>query len=193
MFMIATIISAVATVILLILAVTAIHLYNTLIARKNDVENMMGSIDAILKKRSDLIPNLVSVVQNYAVFERSLMEKLTALRAQSLRPDLGIDEKSELSMKIGGVLREFAMTVENYPDLKANASFLHLQRTIAILEEELSAARRVYNQAVTDYNDAREMFPSNLVAQWMKLEAKSVFKASDVEKELPDLKGLFES
>jgi LemA protein len=92
---------------------------------------------------------------------------------------------------MSGSLREFALTVENYPNLKANESFLHLQRSIAILEEELSAARRVYNQAVTDYNNAREMFPANIVANQMNLETKSVFSTADSEKTSVNINSLF--
>lgn len=177
--------------ILLILVITTIVLYNGLIANKNEVDNMMGSIDAILKKRYDLIPNLVTVVKQYSAFEKSLLEKLTALRSHSLHSDLSIEEKSLLSAQMSGSLREFALTVENYPNLKANESFLHLQRSIAILEEELSAARRVYNQAVTDYNNAREMFPANIVANQMNLEKKSVFSTVESEKTAVDINGLF--
>jgi LemA protein len=177
--------------IVLIAAITTVVLYNALIAHKNEVDNMMGSIDAILKKRYDLIPNLVTVVKQYSAFEKSLLEKLTALRSHSLHSDLSIEEKSLLSTQMSGSLREFALTVENYPNLKANESFLHLQRSIAILEEELSAARRVYNQAVTDYNNAREMFPANIVANQMNLETKSVFSTADSEKTSVNINSLF--
>lgn len=169
-----------------------IQLYNRLIGAKNDVNNMMGSIDAILKKRFDLIPNLVMVVQQYSTFERSLLEKLTALRSQGIKADMSIEEKGMLSNKMSSAMREFTLTVENYPSLKANQSFLHLQQSIAILEEELSAARRVYNQSVTDYNNRREMFPSNIMAHFMKLKNVDVFSTSGNERDLPSLKQLFE-
>ena len=177
----------------LLLTLYIIRLYNRLIGAKNEIDNMMGSIDAILKKRFDLIPNLVSAVREYSVFERSLLERLSEIRSWGIHPNMSIKEKSTLSSSMSDVLRQFNLTVENYPALKANESFLHLQKTIAILEEELSAARRVYNQSVTDYNNAREMFPSNLVAKLMKLESKSVFQASESEKTLPELTVLFSS
>ena len=177
----------------LITVIAGTTIYNALITRKNDVDNMMGSIDAILKKRYDLIPNLVTVVQQYSTFEKSLLEKLTQLRSNALRPNQDIEEKAELSAQITTSMRAFALTVENYPNLKANESFLHLQRSIAILEEELSAARRVYNQAVTQYNNAREMFPSNLIAQLMHLESKTVFSSSQDEKASINLKEVFVS
>jgi LemA protein len=180
-------------ILFLLVAIKSVALYNSLIGYKNEVEKMMGSIDTILKKRHDLIPNIVTVVKQYSVFEKSLMEKLTTLRSMALRPDMGIEEKSSLSSQISASMKEFVLTVENYPNLKANESFLHLQRSIAILEEELSAARRVYNQSVTDYNNALEMFPSNLIASQMSLEKKSVFQVNEDEKTPVDVSGLFVS
>jgi len=179
--------------IVLILTITAIVLYNSLIGYKNETEKMMGSIDAILKKRFDLIPNLVNAVRQYSVFERSLLEKLTELRSWGVHPNMNTTAKSTLASSMSDVLKQFNLTVENYPNLKANESFLHLQRTIAILEEELSAARRVYNQSVTDYNNAIEMFPSNLIAHFMKLSTLEVFKATETEHSLPSLQKLFDS
>lgn len=170
-----------------------IILYNRLIGHKNEITNMMGSIDTILKKRFDLIPNLVSAVRQYSVFERSLLEKLTELRSWGIHPSMSTTEKSTLAASLSHAIRQFNLTVENYPNLKANESFLHLQRTIAILEEELSAARRVYNQSVTDYNNAREMFPSNLIASLMKLRPAEVFRASETEQSTVSVSELFQS
>lgn len=180
-------------VIVLMVSMVAIVLYNNLIGYKNETKNMMGSIDAILKKRYDLIPNLVSTVLQYSVFERSLLEKLTELRSWGIHPSMSTTEKSTLTSSMSDVLRQFTLTVENYPYLRANESFLHLQRTIAILEEELSAARRVYNQSVTEYNNAREMFPSNIIAHLMKFQPLEVFKATEVERSVPSLQKQFES
>jgi LemA protein len=177
----------------LLLSLYIIRLYNRLIGAKNEIDNMMGSIDAILKKRFDLIPNLVSAVREYSVFERSLLERLTEIRSWGMHPEKSIKEKSALSSSMSDVLRRFNLTVENYPALKANVSFIHLQKTIAILEEELSAARRAYNQSVTDYNNQREMFPSNLMAMVMRLKAKEVFKTTQCEQSLPQLSTLFQT
>ncbi len=183
----------VTVTIILILTVAIIGLYNSLIGYKNETEKMMGSIDAILKKRFDLIPNLVSAVRQYSVFERSLLEKLTELRSWGVHPNMSTTAKSTLASSMSDVLKQFNLTVENYPNLKANESFLHLQRTIAILEEELSAARRVYNQSITDYNNAIEMFPSNLIAYFMKLSTLEVFKANETEKSSVSITTLFQS
>lgn len=179
--------------IVLVMTITAIVLYNRLIGYKNEIDNMMGSIDAILKKRFDLIPNLVASVQQYSIFERSLLEKITLLRSAALAPGISAQDKADISSRTSAALRELMLTVENYPQLKANLSFLHLQQSISIIEHELSAARRVYNQAVTDYNNAREMFPSNIVAHFMKLEPADVFTATDDERTVPDIKELFAS
>lgn len=177
----------------LVFTLYIIRLYNRLIGAKNEIDNMMGSIDAILKKRVDLIPNLVSAVQQYSVFERSLLEKLTEIRSWGIHSAMSVMEKSTLASSMSDALKQFNLTVENYPALKANQSFLHLQRTIAILEEELSASRRVYNQSVTDYNNQREMFPSNLIAKLMRLRSVEVFKTTESEKSTPSLSTLFHS
>lgn len=170
-----------------------IVLYNRLIGYKNETENMMGSIDAILKKRYDLIPNLVTTVVQYSVFERSLLEKLIQIRSHGIHPTMNTLQKSSLATSMSEIFKQISLTVENYPHLKANESFLHLQRTIAILEEELSAARRLYNQSATDYNNAREMFPSNIVAHLMSLRKIDVFKTTTEEQNMPSVSALYHS
>lgn len=170
-----------------------VFMYNTLISKKNQVENIFASLDAMLKKRYDLLPNLVATVQEYMVHERSTLEKMTELRTKALhgshnsRETIALDQ--QLSSMLGGVM----VAVENYPTLKANENFLHLQSTLHELEEQIAAARRAYNQSVTDYNNAIEMLPTNIMAGFMHLTRKELFSIPSSERQNHDVKTLFQS
>lgn len=175
----------------ILLFIIAIGLYNSLIGKKNQVENAMGGIDVQLKKRHDLIPNLVATVKQYAEHERSLLDRITELRTRALSGNLPEGERLQLETALSGALRSLMVSVENYPDLKANQNFLHLQASLNEIEEQISAARRTYNASVTDFNNAIEMFPSNIVAGMMGLARKTVFEAEEVERQTPDVGQLF--
>jgi LemA protein len=166
-------------------------LYNNLIAKKNNVENLWGAIDTQLKKRFDLIPNLVATVQQHTEYEKETLTKITELREQLVK-STDTNETVALSGEISSALNGFMLKAEAYPELKASESFIHLQKTVANTEEEISATRRSYNQAVTDYNDAIEMFPSNLVAKKMKYERKMVLEIPEIERKNIDIKNLFQ-
>jgi len=173
-------------------AIIVMVLYNNLIGRKNQVEYAFGGMDTMLKKRYDLIPNLVSTVQQYATHERELLEKVTALRTQALQGNLSNDNKVELDNQISGALGQIMIAVESYPDLKANENFLHLQASLNEVEEQISASRRAYNAAVTDYNNGIEMFPTNIMAGMMKLRRKSVFEITETERQNVNVGELFQ-
>lgn len=147
-------------------------MYNSLVGKKNQVENIFGSVDTVLKKRYDLIPNLVSSVQQYMAHEKSLLNDITELRSRAMKPGLSDHEKITLDKEITSTLGSIMVAVENYPDLKANENIMHLQRTLHEVESQISAARRAYNQAVTDYNNAIEMVPTNFMASM--IDRKSV-------------------
>ncbi|MHC4648860.1 MAG: LemA family protein [Planctomycetota bacterium] len=164
-----------------------ILIYNNLIAKKNQVFNVFGTIDVLLKKRYDLLPNLVSAVKGYMQHERALLEEVTQMRANALSDRISDDEKVDLDNKVTKVLGRIMLAVENYPELKASENFMHLQRTLTELEEQISAARRAYNAAVTDYNNAVEMFPTNLVASMMNYKRKKFFETDDKERESIDI------
>lgn len=166
-------------------------MYNSLVAKKNQVDNIFASVDTLLKKRYNLIPNLVSTVQEYAKHEKSLLEKITKLRSRALNPSVSDEEKVEIDKEITSALKGIMIAVENYPDLKASENFMHLQRALSEIEEQISAARRAYNQAVTDYNNAIEMFPTNFMASFMHYKRKALFSIPDNEKINPDVKDLF--
>jgi len=164
--------------------------YNSLIARKNQIDYAQGSIDALLKKRFDLIPNLVATVKGYATHERELLENVTALRSR-IGQAKNDDERMALESQMSGLLGRLLVQLEAYPDLKANQNFLQLQATLNEIEEQISAARRSYNAAVVDFNNAIEMFPSNLVAKWMGLKRRQVFEVEESEAVAPNVGELF--
>lgn len=180
-------------IILGLVALVLVLMYNTLISRKNEVENIFGSVDAVLKKRFDLIPNLVASVQQYMSHEKGLLEKITQWRSEAMKPNISDETKIELDQKMSGALGSIMVAVENYPDLKANENVMHLQRTLHEVEEQISAARRAYNQAVTDYNNSIEMFPTNIMANMMRFTRKAVFETAETERQNVNVKELFKN
>lgn len=169
-----------------------IVMYNTLISKRNQVDNIFAGLDAILKKRYDLLPNLVATVKEYMVHERITLEKITELRSKATTNTLTDAETVALDKQLSSMLGNLMVAVENYPTLKANENFLHLQGTLNELEEQISAARRAYNQSVTDYNNAIQMFPTNFMAGFMKLKRKEVFSIPVMERQNVDVKNLFQ-
>ncbi len=178
-------------IVLGVIVLILVLMYNNLIRRKNQVENIFASIDALLKKRYDLIPNLVAAVRKYMAYERELLDRLTKLRTRAISPDISDDEKMQLDREISGMLGSLMVAVENYPELKANENVLHLQQTLAEIEEQISAARRAYNQAVTDYNNTIEMIPTNIMANMMGYRRKKVFSIDENERRNFDIQELF--
>lgn len=176
-----------------LILLSIVFMYNTLISKKNQVENIFAGLDAILKKRYDLLPNLVASVKEYMVHERITLEKITELRTKALGENLDNATKIALEKQFSSMLGNLMVAVENYPTLKVNENFLHLQGTLNELEEQISAARRAYNQSVTDYNNAIEMFPTNFMANLMKLERKEVFSVPSRERANVDVKNLFKN
>mgnify|MGYP001232486966 CR=1 FL=1 len=173
-----------------IIVVVLILMYNFLVGRKNQVENIFAGVDTQLKKRYDLIPNLVASVKEYMTHERELLEKVTALRAQAMGAG-DSENKVELNNQLTRMLGAINIAVENYPDLKANENVMHLQATLNEVEEQISAARRAYNQSVTDYNNAIEMFQTNIMANSMGYSRKQVFEIPEVERKNVDVNDLF--
>lgn len=178
-------------IILGVVVLLAVMVYNTLISKKNQVENVFASIDAILKKRYDLIPNLVATVQQYMNHEKETLTKITELRAKAISGKLSTDETVEVDNQVSKTLGGIMVAVENYPDLKANVNFLQLQGSLNEAEEQLSAARRAYNAVVTSYNNSVEMFPTNLVARSMNFARKKVFEIAEGERKNIDVGNLF--
>ncbi len=181
----------IALIILGVFALIAVLMYNSLIGKKNQVENIFAGVDAVLKKRFDLIPNLVASVERYMEHEKETLQKVTELRAQAMKPGLSDEAKISLDAKLTAALGSITVAMEAYPDLKANENVMHLQRSLSEIEEQISAARRAYNQAVTDLNNAIEMFPTNLMAGWMKLQRRAVFEITLSERQNVNVHDLF--
>jgi LemA protein len=174
----------------IILVIVAL-LYNFLVSKKNQVENIFGSVDALLKKRFDLIPSLVATVQEAMKHEKGTLEEITKLRASAMKPNVGANEMASLDAKLSSLLGSIMVAVEDYPELKANENTMHLQRSLNEVEEQLSAARRAYNQVVTDYNNAIEMLPTNILAKYMNYQRKAVFSIPQNQRENVQVKELF--
>jgi len=183
----------VAIIIGVVVILVVVFIYNSLIAKKNQVTNVFGTIDALLKKRYDLLPKLISTVKAYMQHEKSLLTEITEMRAKAVSGRLSDDEQVDLDNKLSKMLGGIMVAVENYPDLKANQNFLQLQRAMNEIEEQISAARRAYNAAVTTYNNAVEMFPTNVAASMMRYKLKKVFEISEEQREDVDAEKLFKS
>ena len=167
-----------------------ISLYNSLVAKQNQVKSVEAGIDAQLKRRYDLIPNLVATAKEYMVHEKGVLETITALRESAKNASTN-EEKFELNNKISGLLNGLRVSVENYPDLKANQNLLHIQSTLNEIEEQISAARRAYNSAVEIYNNATQMFPSNIVASMFGFHKDVFFEIPEYEDDAPNVGDLF--
>ncbi|WP_169975147.1 LemA family protein [Campylobacter sp. RM16191] len=173
-----------------ILAVYAIIIYNSLISKRNQVSNIEAGIDVQLKRRYDLLPNLVAAANQYLIHERELLEKITELRSKAKHATTQ-EQKFDLNAKISNLLPDVKLVFEAYPELKANENVLYLQESLNEVEEQILAARRAYNSAVEVYNNAIEMFPSNLVASFMKFQKARFFNVSQTETKNHDVKTLF--
>ncbi|MBL7965960.1 MAG: LemA family protein [Prolixibacteraceae bacterium] len=186
-----TLIVIIVAVVLFLLIV--ISIFNSLTNKKNQVANAFGTIDVQLKNRYDLIPNLVATVQQYATHEKELLTKITDLRTRALQQNVTPEDRVNLDNQISTALSGLMVAVENYPDLKASQNFIDLQRALNEVESQIAAARRTYNAVVTDYNNAIEMFPGNLMAGMMLLKTKQVFTATETERGNVNVKNLFNS
>ena len=173
---------AIPAALLLVLVV----IYNGLVWKKNRVEKAFSSIDVYLKMRYDLIPNLVAAVKGYMEHEQEVIEKVTELRGRVAGGGLSTDEAVGVNNEIGKLLHGMMVVVENYPELKASENVQSLQRNLTEIEDRISAARRAYNAAVTDFNNAVEMFPSNVVAGMFGYRARRFFEAADSDRENPN-------
>ena len=177
---------------LAVVALVAIALFNSIIGKKNRVEFAFASIDAQLKKRYDLIPNLVSSCEKYMGYEQQLLKDLTETRSKVLQGS--DDDKIALDGKLSSQLRSVFALAENYPDLKAAENFTLLERSLNEVEEQLAAPsatstapvplpKRPFNAAVTDYNNAVQMFPTSIAAAIMGCRTRAWFEAAPEERE----------
>ena len=146
-----------------VIMVYAIKSYNLFVQYRNQANNASSSVDVMLKKRFDLIPEVLEACKGYANYEKETLQRITQLRTQTLST-MSHSEKDDAANFAGEVTRRTLATVEAYPELKASHHFMHLQRTITEAEEQLSAARRFHNGAVTAFNNLCQSFPTNIIA-----------------------------
>lgn len=150
--------------ILVILALWAISAYNSLVRLRNRRQNAFADIDVQLRQRHDLVPQLVETVKGYASHEKDLLLKITEARSAAMNART-IDDKIVAEQQLTSALQGLKVSVEAYPDLKANQNFLQLQEELSDIENKLAAARRFFNGATTEYNNAVEAFPGNIIAK----------------------------
>jgi LemA protein len=167
---------------IVLVAVWLIAVYNGLIKLKNRVDEAWSDIEVQLKRRYDLIPNLVTTVKGYATHERELFEKVTAARTAAMGAQTPA-EKEKTENILSGTLKSLFAVAEAYPDLKANQNFLELQRELTDTEDKIQASRRFYNGNVRDFNIKIEVFPNNLIAGMLHFVKREFFDMDEKEKE----------
>ncbi|MGE0803445.1 MAG: LemA family protein [Lautropia sp.] len=183
-----TVVTSAVLVVLLALVVYAIVAYNRLVRSRQMAEEGWSGIDVQLKRRSDLIPNLVGTVQGYAAHERETLQKVTELRNQARAlPPNDIAGRAQVEGLLSGAIGRLLAVVESYPDLKANQNFLQLQESLAGIENEIQMARRYYNGAARELNVMVESFPSNLVAGVFGFAKRAFFETGDTGRALPEV------
>jgi len=168
-------------IIVIALILTAgVYFYNRLVGSRNRVSTAWSDIDVQLQRRHDLIPRLVTAVDQYASYEKATLEAVTVLRTEAMQTT-DIRAKGKLEEKLSAGLARIIALAENYPDLKANENFLNLQNELVETENYLQFARRYYNGSVRDYNTMTETVPSNIIAAWFDFKQKDFFQKSSDE------------
>ena len=179
-------IAIIATIIGLIILIVLYNLYIQVIQKRNKVKEAMSGIDVQLNKRYSLIPNILTIANKFMEHERSLMDEITALRtkASGIRSDANtISEKINLDNQIATKMGQLMVNVENYPQLKSDQTMMQAMQTYAEVEEHIAAARRFYNSAVNELNNAVEIFPSSIVASMCGIKSYPFFEAIEAARQ----------
>jgi len=172
-------------IVIVLLVLFIIGIYNSLIGLRNQVDNAWSQIDVQLKRRHDLIPNLIETTKGYMQHERGTFEAITNARSQAMGAKT-VAESAKAEGVLGEALSKFMLVVENYPDLKANQNFLALHEELTSTENKISFARQNYNDQVLFFNNKIQMFPSNFVAGMFTFSKRDFFQVeSAAEREVP--------
>lgn len=163
-----------------VVVIWAIFAYNRFVALTNRIKEAWSDIEVQMKRRYDLIPNLVETVKGYAKHEAGTLEKVTEMRTRAMNATT-VEEHAEAENMLSGTLKSLFAVSENYPDLKANTNFMELQRELSDTENKIQAARRFYNSVVQDFNTAVQSFPSNLIAGMFGYKIADFFELSESE------------
>ncbi len=166
--------------IIIVLAIAFVGMYNSFIKLKNSCEEAFSTMDVYMKKRFDLIPNLVETVKGYAAHEKETLEKVMAAR-NGVQSAATVEEKMAQENVLTGTLKSLFAVAEAYPDLKANTNFLDLQNQLKSVEEDIANSRKYYNAVVKQFNTKCEMFPSNIIASTFHFERKPMFEVDSAE------------
>ncbi len=159
--------------------------YNTLVALRNHIRDAWANIDTELKRRYELIPNLVATVKGYAAHEKEIFERITQLRAQCMAGQGNRSQQVADENQLVAALQKLMMVVENYPQLKADRNFLELQKELVNTEDRIQAARRFFNGNVRDYRNKCETFPSSLIAGSFGFQPQDYFNVDPAVREVP--------
>src|SRR4051794_22265828 len=170
--------------IVVLAALWAVTTYNGLVRRKNVVAEAWSGIDAQLKRRADLIPNLVETVKGYASHERETFDELAKLRSQG-QAQTDVAQRAQTETAITAAIGRVLAVAEAYPQLRASENFQSLQKDLADVEDQIQLARRYYNGTVRDYNVMIQQFPSNLVANWGGFTSAPFFQADETDRAVP--------
>ena len=165
-------------IVAVIVIVAVASMYNGLVKLRNNRENAFSNIEVQLKQRYDLVPQLVNTVKGYATHEKETLERVTAARAAAMGART-VDEKVAADKALSGALAGLRISLEAYPELKANQNFLQLQNELADIENKLSAARRFFNSTTRELNNACEVFPSNIVAGMFGFKRAPMYEATE--------------
>ncbi|MBR4275744.1 MAG: LemA family protein [Prevotella sp.] len=168
-------------IVVAVLAIWAISIYNGLVRLRNNRENAFANIDVQLKQRYDLIPQLVATVKGYAAHEKELLEKITQARSAAMGA-VTTNEKIEADNQLSSALAGLKVSVEAYPDLKANQNFMQLQTELADIENKLASVRRFFNSATKELNNAVQTFPGNLLAGMFGFQKEPMFEVPKEER-----------
>jgi LemA protein len=168
----------------LVLGLFFVIIYNDLIKQRNRVENAWAQIEVQIKRRYDLIPNLIETVKGYAKHEKTLFENITKARAAVMSAQ-NVNETAEASNYLSSTLKSLFAVAENYPELKANQNFMQLQKDLSDTEDKIAYSRQFYNDTVMKYNISIQTIPRNIVASLMGFQKKELFEAPQAEREVP--------
>ena len=172
---------------LLVLLAVGVTLFNSLVRMREQVDASWSDIDVQLKRRHDLVPNLVEAVKGYATHERGTLERVIQARNAAMSAD-GPVERGQAENMLTGTLRSLFALAEAYPDLKADRNFGQLQETLADLEDQVQRARRYYNAVVRDYNTRTQQVPTNLIATSFGFHPREFFEVDEEDREVPEVR-----
>ncbi len=184
---------AICFIVSLIIFLIGVSIYNDLIFKKNQVDRSFSSVDILLKKRCDLIPNLVAVVKKHLQFEQQTLAEITRLRSRLVSGEVNESQRLTLENQISRTMGSLVAIIENYPELKSDRHVNQLLASLNEIEEQISAARRFFNTAVTEYNNAIEMFPTNIFATQMKYQSRQLFVATKEDRANVDVGSMLDN